>query len=44
MIRTDMLKKLLFIVIVVVAWENRHTIASFVERCWKDGVTVSVTS
>lgn len=39
-----MLKKLLFIVITIVAWENRHTIASFIERCWENGVTVSITS
>jgi hypothetical protein len=37
----DLIRKIVFIAVVVLAWDNRHAIASFIAQCWEQGVTVA---
>ena len=38
----DLIKKGLFIAAVILAWDNRHVITSFIGQCWNQGITVAM--
>jgi len=36
----NLIRKIVFIAVIVLTWDNRHAIASFIDQCWNQGVTV----
>jgi len=36
-----MIKKIATVVLIILAWENRHTIAVYMSKFWNEGIAIS---